>query len=61
MKVMCIIDVRNLFHSLHQHAVDITPVNAEVHTVQIFQSQMFIILKLLNSKNTEETSIRNSI
>ena len=69
MKVMRIIDVRNLFPSLHQHALDTTPVNAEIHTVSLvkllvfrfFKVRCLSYLKLLNSKNTEETSIRNSI
>jgi len=69
MKVMCIIDVRNLFSSLHQHALDTTPVNAEIHSVSLvkllvfrfFKVRCLSYLKLLNSKNTEETSIRNSV
>ena len=69
MKVMRIIDVRNLFPSLHQHALDTTPVNAEIHSVSLvkllvfrfFKVRCLSYLKLLNSKNTEETSIRNSI
>ena len=69
MKVMRIIDVRNLFPSLHQHALETTPVNAEIHSVSLvkllvfrfFKVRCLSYLKLLNSKNTEETSIRNSI
>ena len=66
MKVMCIIDV---LPSLHQHALAMTPVNAEVHTVllvkllvfRFFKIRFLSYLKLLNSKNTEETAIRNLI
>ena len=69
MKLMCIIYVRNLFPSLHQHTLDMTPVNAEEHTVllvkllvfRLFKIRCLSYLKLLNRKNTEETSIRNSI
>ena len=67
--IPAIIDVRNLFPSLHQHALDTTPVNAEIHSVSLvkllvfrfFKVRCLSYLKLLNSKNTEETSIRNSI
>ena len=46
MKVTGIIDVLNLFPSLHQHALDMTPVNAEVHTVLLVKLLVFRLFKI---------------